>query len=462
MMRFLAFALLLAGAQSPDWSTHRGGASRPGTVDGQPGPAKPKILWTHKSAEQYVASLVPAGDRMYVSALGAFNTGAFHAVDLADAAAKRIVWSKSAPLLRVPAVCAPAVADGKIILGEGMHQTDGAGLLCFRVSDGRLLWRLQVNGNLVHMEGSPTVAGGKVYVGSGSGGVFCVDVARVSLEGKEVTLAEAETKLDAKWKDLSDKYEAEKKKDPDFAIPPSEMSLPQASPKVWWQQGKDKWHVDGPTAVADGKVLVGSARLDVEKLGERALFCLSAEDGKIAWQAPLKFNPWGGPTVAGGSVLVSCSSIRYDPQAVRGAQGEVVSLKLADGSVEWRREVDAGVLGSVAVAGTLAVYTDTGGRAQALDAKSGQPRWTFTGGTPFFAGAIVSKDAVYVADLKGVVTALSPADGKVLWKIDAAAGSPGMVYGSPVLHRGRIYVGTANLEGEAAGKPTFLACIGSE
>src|ERR1041384_97832 len=329
MIRQLALAsILIAAGQSADWTTHRGGAarpgtvdgqpgpakpkglwtpksseqhvaslgaSRPGTVDGQPGPAKPKVLWTHKSSEHYVASLVASGDRLFVPALGAFNTGVFHAMDLADGAAKRIVWSKSAPLLRVPAVCAPAVVEGKLFLGEGMHQTDGAGLLCIRVSDGRLLWRLNATGNLVHMEGSPTVAGGRVYIGAGSGGVYCVDTTSVTLEGREVTIAEVEKKNDAKWKELSEKYEAEKKKDPDFAIPPSEMSLPQASPKVWWQQGQGQWHVDGPTAVAEGKVLAGSAYLDVEKLGKRSLFCMSADDGKILWEAPLKFNPWGGP-----------------------------------------------------------------------------------------------------------------------------------------------------------------------
>jgi outer membrane protein assembly factor BamB len=463
MIRLLGLVVAL-GAQSGDWSTHRGNAARTGASDAQPGPAKPKVLWVHASNEHFVASPVAAGDRLFLPALGAFNTASFHSVDLADRAAKRYAWTKTAPMFRAPSVCAPAVVEGRVVLGDGMHQTDGASLHCLRASDGRSLWRLSVPGELVHIEGSPTVAGGRVYVGAGNAGVFCVDLNRVTFEGKEVPLAEAEASIDKRWKDLLAKFEEEKKKDPDFAIPPNEMVLPQPSPKVWWQQGKGAWHVDGPTGVAEGRVLVGSAFLDKEKLGERALLCLDAQDGKVLWKAALKWNPWGGATVAGARVLVSCSSIRYDPHAIPGARGEIVALKLADGAVEWRREVDAGVLGSVVAAGDLALFTDTGGRVQALDVKTGEPRWTYAAGAPLFAGPAVSKDAAYAADLKGAVHAVALSDGKAIWKFDAAAaaGAPGMVYGSPALHRGRLYLATCNLEGESAGKPTALLCIGSE
>jgi len=461
MNLILALGLFCA-AQAADWTTHRGGPERTGCVDGQPGPVHPKVAWAHASKEHFVASLVVSGDRLYLPALGAFNTGSFHSVDLADAPPRRIAWTKTAPVLRIPTVCAPAVAGGKVVLGEGMHQTEGASLLCLRASDGRISWRLTVNGELVHIEGSPTVAGGRVFFGAGSGGVLCADLNRMTLDGKEVAAAEVEALVDKRWKELVAKYEQDAKKDPDFAIPPNEMSLPQPSPRVWWEQGRNAWHVDGPTAVVEGRVLAGSAYLDVEKKGDRALFCMAAEDGRVLWKAPLNQNPWGGPSAAGGRVLVPCSSIRYDPQQVGSARGEIVALKLSDGAVEWRREVDAGVLGAVAVAGDLAVFTDTAGRVQALDAKSGEPRWAYKAGTAFFAGPAVSRDAVYAADLKGVVHALGLRDGKPLWKLDLtpAAGAPGMVYGSPTLHRGRLYVATCNVEGASAGQGTALVCIG--
>ena len=94
-------------------------------------------------------------------------------------------------------------------------------------------------------------------------------------------LAAIQKLLDKKWADLQAKYQEDKKKDPDFAVPPSEDDLPKPTPVLAWQQGKDKWHVDAPVAVAGDRVLVASAFLDKEKVGDRALFCLNAKTGDI-------------------------------------------------------------------------------------------------------------------------------------------------------------------------------------
>src|SRR5262249_31676344 len=131
-------------------------------------------------------------------------------------------------------------------------------------------------------------------------------------DGKEMDLAAIQKVLDQKWKELLAKYEEEKRKDPDFAVPPSEDQLPKPAPRRVWQQGQEKWHVDAPIAVAGDRVLVGSAFLDKEQVGDRALHCLDAKNGAVRWRTPLKLNPWGGPTVAGELVLVSGSTIGYD------------------------------------------------------------------------------------------------------------------------------------------------------
>src|SRR5262249_9492269 len=158
---------------------------------------------------------------------------------------------KGTPLLKLPTVSSPAVFDGKLIFGDGMHQTDGAILHCLRQDNGLPLWQLPVPGDLVHLEGSPTLAGGKLYLGGEAPGVLCVDGNRVRLEGKEMDLAAIQKLLDAKWKAMLAKYEEEKKKD-ELAVPPSEDSLPKPNPLRVWQEGKEKWHVDAPVAV-EGK-----------------------------------------------------------------------------------------------------------------------------------------------------------------------------------------------------------------
>ena len=40
--------------------------------------------------------------------------------------------------------------------------------------------------------------------------------------------------------------------------------------------------------------------------------------------------------------------------------------------------------------------------------------------------------------------------------------APGMIYGGPIVHGGRIYVATCNLGGMFVNKPTAVVCIGDK
>jgi hypothetical protein len=78
----------------------------------------------------------------------------------------------------------------------------------------------------------------------------------------------------------------------------------------------------------------------------------------------------------------------------------------------------------------------------------------------------VAAGVVYVGDLGGTVTALGLADGQPRWKLDLgkdpAVQSPGMIYGGPVVHGGKLVVATCNLEGPHARKPTCVVCVGGK
>ncbi|MBC7816168.1 MAG: PQQ-binding-like beta-propeller repeat protein, partial [Planctomycetaceae bacterium] len=439
---------------------------RTGCVDGQPGPTSVKVIWVHKSSDHYIAAPVSAGDSLLVSALAAFNSSTFQSLAINPTAKQRVRWAKSVEYLKLPIVCAPAVVGNLVVFGDGMHQTDGAVLHGVRLDTGLPLWQLPVHGQLVHLEGAPTIAGGKVFIGGGNAGVLCVDTARLELEGKEVDAVAAQTVLDKRWKELLAKYEQEKKVDPDFAMAPNEDSLPKLRPRLVWQEGAGKWHVDAAVAVVGERVLAATVFLDVEQSGLRALHCLKVGDGSVVWKTPLKFNPGAGagPTVVGDLVLVGCSSVRLEPKDVGKAQGEVVAISLMDGSVKWRKELPAGVVSDVAVKDQLAVFTATDGRVRAWDIANGQEKWSVDGNAPYFASPAIAGNTVYVADLKGVVKALSLTDGKPVWTFDLATDpavqAPGMVYGGPVVAGGRLFVATCNLE--SGGKvSTAVVCLGN-
>ncbi|MFO0880285.1 MAG: PQQ-binding-like beta-propeller repeat protein [Gemmataceae bacterium] len=467
-MRKLVCLLLLCGTAvgAEPWTTYRGDARRSGNPEGKAGPEAGKVLWAYKAKEHFIASPVVAGERVYVSGLSFINTSIFYSLDTAATAEKRVAWQKSSPLLEMPTVSSPAVWDGKVIFGDGMHQTNGASIYCMDTKSGATAWQLKVEGTLVHLEGSPTVADGRVYIGGGAAGVLCVDPTRLTLDGKEMTASAIAGVIEAKRAELQKKYEeARAKKDP-FAVPPKETDLPRPAPVIVWQKGKTEWHVDAPVTVVGQRVLVASAFLDKEMVGKRALFCLDAKTGKELWQTPLPINPWGGASVEGNTVVVTGSTIGYDPAALKGAKGSVAAFDLETGKPRWRKELPGGAVSCAALSKDSAVVSCTDGKVRAYGLASGALRWTYTAGAAVFAPVALTDEVAYAGDLKGVVHAIALRSGAPRWKLDLGSDSqvqsPGMIYAGPVVQGGRLYVATCNIAGEQVNRPTAVVCIGDK
>jgi outer membrane protein assembly factor BamB len=468
-MRFLYSVLLVllslqrVCAVEP-WATYRGNPQRTGNTDGKAGPASPKVLWVLKSEDHFIASPVPSSKGLFVSGLGPFNAASFLCLSMDTKPGQRVLWRKSGPFLKLPSVSSPGIDKGRLVFGDGMHQTNGATLHCLKLDGGLPLWQLPMTGKLVHLEGSPAISEGKVYIGGGAAGVVCVDLERITLEGKEMDLASIKKVLDKRWKELLDKYEIERKKDKLFANPPSEDQLPRANPRRLWQVGQEKWHVDAPVNVIGENVLVCSAFLDKEKVGDRAIYCLDAKTGTSKWRKPLKLNPWGGASVDGKVVVVTGSNIGYDTKALKKSKGMIAAFDL-DGKEKWQKDIPASVVSCAALADGLAVVTATDGKVRAFDQESGDRRWIFPGKSPFFAPPAISKGIVYAGDLSGVLHAIDLKTGQERWTLDLGTHkdvmAPGMIYGGPVVHEGKIYVVTCNLEGVHAQKATAVVCIGA-
>src|SRR5262249_9343857 len=159
--------------------------------------------------------------------------------------------------------------------------------------------------------------------------------------------------------------------DDPFLREPDKDQLPVVQPKLLWQQGHEgkKMHVDTPVAVVGDKVLVGSAFLDMEKEGDRALYCLDTGSGKTLWRTPLKLNPWGGPTVIGNTVVITGSDISYDLKAIDNTnKGFVGAYDLANGKELWRKDIDKGAITACAAAADgVVVVTGTDGNIRAFE-----------------------------------------------------------------------------------------------
>src|SRR6266404_4622995 len=132
----LCVSVVNAFPSRADWPTARGNPQRTGCVDNQPGPATPNVLWVHKSQDHFIASPVPAGDRLYVAGIGGFNTPSLLALPIEPKGMPAPIWTRSA--FGLPVVSSPAVADGSLVFGSGMHQDSAGALYCFRQDGSQL------------------------------------------------------------------------------------------------------------------------------------------------------------------------------------------------------------------------------------------------------------------------------------------------------------------------------------
>jgi outer membrane protein assembly factor BamB len=454
---------LLAADPGP-WATYRGNPQRTGNTDGKAGPDKPTVLWAVASQDHFIAAPVPVGDTLFTSAFGAFNRPTVSLFPITDG--KKPAWTRSTPTLKLASVSSPAVADKLLVFGDGLHQDSGGMLHGLAADTGRPVWQLTLPGDLIHLEGGPTVVDGKAIIGGGSAGVICVDTTKLTLDEKEVSPADVARIQDAKWKELTAAYEEKKKTNPDFAVPPSEDKLPIPEPKKLWQVAAKRWHVDAPVNVAGEVVIVCSGFLEKEKVGERMVAALDRTTGKEVWKEKLTLNPWGGATIAGDTVIVTGSSVGLYFEQIKGAKGEIAAFDLKTGKPKWRKDVPGGVTSCAAVADGLAVVTATDGKVRAYTVADGERQWVYDAKAAIFAPPAVAAGVVYVADLGGRVHAVGAKNGTGKWVFDlgtdAATKAPGMVYGGVTVHGGRLFVGTCNLEGPNRGKNTLLACLGAK
>lgn len=456
---------VVSGFSAEPWATYRGNPQRTGNTDGKAGPEAPAVLWVVKSPDHFIAAPVPVKDGVYLSGLGAFNRPTIALFPLAAKTPPQPTWTKSAPYLKLASVSSPAVAGDYLVFGDGMHQDSGGVLHCVSATTSKPLWQLVLPGNLIHLEGAPVVEGGRVYTGGGAAGALCVELGTATLDGKDYDLATVAKMQDAKWKELTAKYEEAKAKKDDFAIPPDDGQLLKFAPKKVWQKGEVKWHVDAPVNVAGDRVLVPTSYLDKEKVGERALYALDAKTGETVWKRELTYNPWGGASVADGVAVVPGSSIGYYLKEMKGAKGDVTAIDLKTGDVKWRKEIPTGgVLGCVAVADGLAVCTATDGKVRAYKLADGERAWLYDCKMPLFAPPAVAGGVAYAADLNGTVHAIDMKTGAAKWAfaVPKEGGVPGMVYGGVTVVGGKIVVATCNLEGPYAGKENAVVSIGTK
>jgi len=377
------------------WPTFRGGPARCGAMGEVRAAPGPKVRWRFHETERldrrpFASSPALVGTRILI------GSDAYR-VSCLDLDTGRRLWQFDS---HWPVFSSPAVWNGRVYVGEGLHDNTDSKLYCLDLATGRQLWAVQTQS---HTESSPTVADGKLYFGAGDDGLYCAD----PLTGK-----------------------------------------------VHWQHKGP--HVDGCPLVADGCVYVGSG-YDFD-----GVLALSARDGSLVWKKGLPAPAWAAPSLAEGRLYVAMGKGTFSDAAPK-PYGEVRCLDPKTGEDVWRfTGAKDAVLGSVAVREGHAVFGSRDGACYALDAATGAVRWRSEVGSAILASPAVAAGCVLFGTDDGKFTCLRLRDGAKLWSVDTSEeGVPFIseprILSSAAVTDGKVVFGSCNgnvycLERDAQGR----------
>ncbi|HXI03873.1 MAG TPA: PQQ-binding-like beta-propeller repeat protein [Candidatus Saccharimonadales bacterium] len=362
MRRHILIVLALASTvPALAQSTFHGNIARTGVYDSAAPLKSPEVKWTFKAGAPIVGSPVVAGGVVYIASLN----GYLYAIDEASGQEKWKFKSRM-PIASTPAVAgdllyfvssagaiaALAVADGKprwVYATEFERKYEAKGLHGYpyaaqTIPDG---WDLFIS--------SPAVSGGRVFFGSGDGGVYAVDAGTGVLQWKFSTgdvvhgspAVSGGIVYIGSWDSRLYAIDAETGQQR-WAFQAGE------DPAIHNQVG-----FQSSPAVADGIVYVGCRDAHV--------YALDAATGTKKWDYPTS-KSWvnGTPAVAGGLVYVGTSD-----------SSRFMALDARTGQLRFNFDAGAYVFSSAALAGGLAIFGSHNGTLYALDATTGQPAWEF-------------------------------------------------------------------------------------
>ncbi len=365
------------------WTTFRGNQNRTGWVDAIPGPTSGNPSWVF-AAESAVAvdfSSSPAivGNRLYIGASrgSIFSLGgATYCIDIESG---EELWRHDS---EIPIFSSPAVAAGRVYIGEGYHQDSGCHLRCLDAKTGEAIWRFRTES---HVESTPFISQGKLYFTAGADGVYCVD----ALEGK----------------------------------------------LIWHYPAI---HADMSPLVHDGKVYFGTG------YGDYRVYAVDAETGKEIWTAPMAYSVWGSPSVYENLVFFGMGTGSFSHSA-RIPYGSVAAINADTGETVWEFKAGDAVLTAIVSHGKYVTFGSRDGFVYTLMASDGKKQWATDIGSPIVSSPAVTASTVYAAGQNGRIYALSADVGEVEWEFNIRKVATGIeFYSSPAVANGHLYIGSSD------------------
>jgi outer membrane protein assembly factor BamB len=204
------------------------------------------LLWSYPTDSQTNCSPLVSDGRVYISS----DDGKLYCLNSVDGS---LMWRYSLSNASINGFSSPAFLNGTIYVGSTPNY-DTPNVFAIDAPTGASKWNYTVDAGTTS---SPAVSDNRVFIGSGSGKVYCLDALNGSLVwGAAIGAGNS-------------------------AFGGIYMSSP---------------------AVADGMLFVGSS--------DGNCYCLNASNGSQIWKAPTKREIWSSPAVADGKVYIGSSDGR--------------------------------------------------------------------------------------------------------------------------------------------------------
>ncbi len=391
-----------------DWPLFRGDLARTGAAPDSPDPTGGGVRWRYiEGDEAYLSSPAVVGNRVYfTTAEMRVGRGRGEIVCL-DASDGRLLW-KTRPERYDATFSSPVISGEYLVVGEGLHTTTDARVICLSLAPGRegeILWSYQTRS---HVESTPAIYNGKVYVGAGDKeGYYCF-----ALEGDGA-----------------------------------------GNPKVLWHRWGEQYpDAETSIAAANGRFYAG--------LGNdgQALVELDAGTGEELRRIDMPYPVFSPPAIVDGKLYVGCGNGNFAKHASQlglPTAGQLVRVDLETFSIDWSYDLPDTVLGSPAVKDGKLYAGCRNGELFVLTVGGDLIR-THATGAQIMTSPALGERTVYVISTSGVLQAFDTRTGRAVWERmvgNAPTGSDFGYISSPAIARGRLYLGTQHDGFLCVGEP---------
>ena len=192
--------------------------------------------------------------------------------------------------------------------------------------------------------------------------------------------------------------------------------------------------------------VLASGRLFYQK-NNGEIYSISAATGRVRWRRHIGGLSASAPAVGGGKVYAVVNKGSASGGIAGAGRGRLVALDASTGQVRWSRPLaSASESSPLATQGRIYIGSQDG-TVYCVLAKSGRVVWRYRAGGPVKAGLALSNKRLFVVDYGGNVAALRPGSGSVIWRSGTSGrsfGRAGNFYGTPAVAFGRVYAGNTD------------------